>query len=92
LNSDPGVQDGVFKHWIDGKLIIDMNSVPWIGDGGDINAKWNSVGIGGNDYYKFNLDESASIMERERWFAIDDFLVLDDFPVKPLPPSQVLAE
>ena len=67
-----------------------MNKIPWIGEGGDINAKWNSLGIGGNDYYKFNLDDSSPLSERERWFAIDDFLVLDGVPFKSKPPTNLM--
>jgi hypothetical protein len=87
LNSAPGVQDGVLQHWFDNQLILNMTTVPWIGTGGSMDAKWNGFSIGGNDYTKFNLDPNADISLRERWYAIDNILVLDLPPNAPFPPS-----
>ncbi len=80
LNSAPGVQDGILRHWFDGKLIISMPKVPWIGTGGNMNAKWNSISFGGNDFYRFNLDKNAPLSERERWYAIDDVVISSKLP------------
>tara|TARA_R110002072_G_scaffold218265_1_gene375979 strand:+ start:7497 stop:8582 length:1086 start_codon:yes stop_codon:yes gene_type:complete len=78
LNSASGVQDGEFKHWINGQKIIDMNQIPWIGVEGDMNAKWNMFAIGGNDRFHFDLEGVPS--QRERWYAIDNIEVYDDLP------------
>ena len=72
LNSAPGVVDGILKHWLDGELIADM-TMPWIGIGGDISAKWNTFSIGGNDRFHFNLKDEPK--NRERWYAIDNIEV-----------------
>ena len=90
LNSAAGVNDGVLKHWFDGHLIIDMNEIPWIGNGGDMNAKWNSISFGGNDYFYFDLD--GEISERERWYAIDDIYIYDKVPFSPNSPSFLSVE
>jgi hypothetical protein len=85
LNSGPGEQDGVLKHWFDGKLILEMNHIPWIGTNGDADAKWNSFAIGGNAHFHFNLNQNDPLTSRERWYAIDNVLVLDAEPKKPKP-------
>jgi len=51
LNSAPGAQDGILKAWLDGEPIVDMDGIPWIGNNGDMNAKWNNVTFGGNGLY-----------------------------------------
>ena len=90
LNSAPGVQDGVFKLWINDRPIVSMVQIPWIGINGDIDAKWNSVAFGGNEAFLFNIDAAAPISERERWAAIDNILVLDEIPGDPLPPTSLV--
>jgi len=96
LNSAEGVADGVFRHWIDGELIIDMDKIAWIGDGGNMNAKWNTISIGGNDRYHFNL--TGEPKDRERWYSIDNLEVHDSIPVVsvpyalPKPPSNVRVQ
>lgn len=80
LNSSPGVQDGKLKYWLDDELVVDMSQVPWIGTNGDINAKWNSFMIGGNNYFKFDLVSDP--VDRERWYAIDNIRVLSDIPAE----------
>ena len=86
LNSAKGVQDGVIMQWMDDKLIVELRKIPWIGNSGDINAKWNSVSFGGNAHFHFNLDENASKDSRERWYAIDDIKIYDAIPNAPKPP------
>lgn len=78
LNSAPGVQDGVMRYWLDGQPTIDMNQIPWIGNGGDMNAKWNSFSIGGNNFYKFDLVGEPA--DRERWYAIDNIELWNTLP------------
>ena len=93
LNSSPGVKDGILKVWIDGNIITDMTSIPWIGNNGDINAKWNSVSFGGNDRYHFQDSSSSSwAANKERWYAIDEITIMDDLPVRPNPPSNVYLQ
>lgn len=90
LNTSPGTNDGIFKFWLNGIEIVDMDKIAWIGSDGDITAKWNTVGIGGNDRYHFNLDVNAEVSDRERWYAIDNFLVLDSLPTAPKSPTNLL--
>lgn len=78
LNSSAGVQDGIFQYWLDGEKMVSMLKVPWIGEGGDINATWNSLSFGGNDKYHFK--EDGLLSERERWYAIDDIEVYNILP------------
>ncbi len=79
-NTYPGNQDGQLKFWLDDQLLIDMNQIPWIGPNGSMDAKWNSVGFGGNSIFNFNPNENAPISEHERWFAIDDIVIADSIP------------
>lgn len=78
LNSQPGVQDGVFRQWLDGQKMVDMVRIAWIGTSGDINAKWNSIALGGNDLFHFDLTGAPA--DRERWYAIDDVEVYNALP------------
>ena len=78
LNSAPGATDGVLQHWLDGEPLIDMRQVPWIGSDGDIDARWNSISIGGNDRFHFDLTSAPAL--RERWYSIDELTVARDRP------------
>lgn len=80
LNSDLGIQDGVFQFWLDGQKIVSMKQIAWIGLGGSMSAKWNSVSFGGNDSYHFNTDDKAPYSDRERWYAFDDIKVYNKLP------------
>lgn len=80
LNSAPGIQDGVFKHWIDGELVVNMLQMPWIGAAGSINAKFNIVALGGNDRYHFDL--VGAPVDRERWYSIDNLVIMSALPVE----------
>lgn len=79
-NSAPGVTDGTLKVWLDDNLIINMNEIAWIGNNGDMDSKWNNVTFGGMEKFHFNLDETAPISDRERWYSIDDIIILDHVP------------
>lgn len=81
-NSAPGAADGAFRVWMDDQPLMDTEYFPWIGAGGEQDAHWNVVAVGGNDFYRFNLDENAPISERERWYAIDDIVVLSRLPAR----------
>ena len=80
LNSAAGVQDGILRYWLDGEPMIDFTGIPWIGTNGDINAKWNSFSIGGNNFYKFDLVGTPA--DRERWYAIDDIELRNGLPAE----------
>ena len=92
LNSSPGTKDGQLKFWLDDVPLINMNEIAWIASGGDMNARWNSIGLGGNDFYRFNLDAGAPISERERWYAIDNIQIFDELPFRPSPPSKITVQ
>jgi len=90
-NSSQGALDGVFKFWLDGRLLVDMKKVPWIGNQGNMNAKWNNVSFGGNGKYSW-ASEGGFSPAKERWVAFDNILVLDEYPVKPNPPTSTSAD
>lgn len=92
LNSNPSVQDGVLKVWLDGQPIIDMNGIPWIGSNGNMNAKWNNVAFGGNGFYFWDTSTSDFNPSKERWVAFDDILIMNSMPNRPNPPSDVTVK
>jgi hypothetical protein len=92
LNSSPGAQDGIFQHWLDDQLIVEMKQIPWISSGNNMDAKWNGVAFGGNDHFHFNIDEDASKSDRERWYSIDNIKIFDKIPTVPNPPKSLLIE
>jgi len=74
MNSSPGVQDGVFRQWINDNLVIESDKVKWVGENPENKmVKWNVVAIGGNDYW-INGGYSNS-EQREEWYAIDDIVI-----------------
>ncbi|HAM35669.1 MAG TPA: hypothetical protein DEB40_07885 [Elusimicrobia bacterium] len=76
LNSAPGVSDGIYQYWYDGYLLADLSNVQWIGAGGNINAGWNWVALGGNAFNNYmNITDSAYQPGAEQWYAIDDVIV-----------------
>lgn len=80
MNSAPGVQDGVFRQWVDDELILETTQIKWVGENSENKmVKWNAIAIGGNDYWingGYTNDQ-----QREEWYAIDDLLVSTDIPV-----------
>ncbi len=80
LNSAPTVNDGILRVRIDGRDIIDMSEIPWIGANGSMDARWNSVSFGGNGRYLWNTRSGDPVSDRERWVAIDDILIRDSLP------------
>ena len=90
LNSAPGVYDGVAMQWIDDKRTFVNKTIAWIQPGYPM-AKWNSVLIGGNDYFSARPNEE----HYQEWWAIDDLVVRDDIPAylkldQPSPPRPPL--
>ncbi|MDO6824574.1 hypothetical protein [Marinobacter sp. 1_MG-2023] len=93
MNSAPGAADGELMQWIDNKRILHATSIPWVREGFDM-VKWNTIGIGGNDYFQAYHND----LRYEEWYAIDDVLVLDGIPEEllghksnaPNPPEGVL--
>lgn len=77
INSAPGVQDGVFRQWIDDELIVESNQIEWVGENSENKmVKWNAIAIGGNDYWVnggYSNDQ-----QREEWYAIDDLVISTD--------------
>lgn len=94
LNSSPSTQDGLFKFWLNGELLIDMNGIPWIGNNGRMNAKWNSVSFGGNGRHYWDTSNTPFNTSKERWVAFDDIIVRNSLPnqlSKPKSPSGITA-
>ncbi len=74
MNSAPGVQDGVFRQWIDDNLIMESDQIRWVDENSGNNmVEWNAVAIGGNDYW-INGGYSNN-EQREEWYAIDDVVI-----------------
>tara|TARA_R110000823_G_scaffold24467_6_gene72736 strand:+ start:4558 stop:5751 length:1194 start_codon:yes stop_codon:yes gene_type:complete len=78
MNSAPGVEDGVYKQWINDEQTFVSTKIPWIrpSDTEDENAKWNLVAIGGNDFFQIYPNEDR----HEEWYAIDDLVIRTDVP------------
>ncbi|MEQ5814957.1 hypothetical protein J3362_05540 [Marinobacter sp. NFXS11] len=78
MNSSPGAKDGIMRQWINGEQVFNVTSIPWIrgSTSEDVNAKWNLVAIGGNDFFQ-TYDNSE---RREEWYSIDDFVIRSDIP------------
>lgn len=90
LNSAPGIQDGVYKFWLNGEPILHMNGIAWIGDNGDMNAKWNAIGLGGNGYYHWDTSDTPFNTSKERWVAFDEIVIRNTMPgSRPKPPSLI---
>jgi len=78
MNSRPDANDGVFRQWLNDKQIFNLETIPWVRsvDGREVQAKWNLVAIGGNDFFQIYENE----MRYEEWYAIDDLVVRSDVP------------
>lgn len=75
MNSAPGVYDGVLMQWIDDNRIFTNKTVAWIQPGYPM-VKWNSVLIGGNDFFSARPNEERY----QEWWAIDDLVIRHDIP------------
>jgi hypothetical protein len=97
MNSAPGVPDGWFLQWIDGKRILNIRDIMWVPsvEPGQSMPKWNFFSIGGNDYFK----SYSEAEKRQEWYSIDDLVVRTDIPdnmgseiAKPQPPVDLRVE
>tara|TARA_R110001592_G_scaffold71792_1_gene219227 strand:- start:7471 stop:8694 length:1224 start_codon:yes stop_codon:yes gene_type:complete len=75
MNSAPGKYDGVYKQWIDDKLIVDFDTMQWVAAGNPM-VGWNVVALGGND----NFNKYPNDQRVEEWWAIDDLKVSTEIP------------
>jgi len=75
INSAPGIYDGVLMQWIDDNRIFTNNTIAWIQPGYPM-VKWNSVLIGGNDFFSARPNDE----HYQEWYAIDDLVVRNDIP------------
>ncbi len=80
LNTGVGIADGKLRVWLDGQVISGQDNVPWIQEGGDMNAKWNFIGLGGNDFYHWDIVDNNFNTSKERWYSFDDLEVYDGLP------------
>ena len=77
MNSSPGKADGKIRQWLDGELIFKNDSVVWVDQNPEGKmVKWNSVAIGGNDFFQ----EYPNSERHEEWYSIDDVLIASDIP------------
>lgn len=90
LNSAPGIDDGVFKQWINDEQFYFDDSITWIPESAEEEQMlgWNYLAIGGNDYFQ-PVDNEERF---EDWYAIDDLRVYSGIPNTPMPPSGFLME
>lgn len=76
LNSAPGISDGWYEIIYDGALVKSVKTIPFILDGGDINAGWNLISIGGNTFNNYmQITDHIFRAGAEQWYAIDDVVV-----------------
>lgn len=81
LNTSIGVQDGVVEFWMDGVQQLSKTNMDWIRTGGDINAGWNVIAIGGNAFNNYaGITNTTYAAGAEQWYAIDD-VVISDSPI-----------
>ncbi len=77
MNTDFDKNDGVLIQWINGRRVFNNHSIRWYKENSkNVKPKWNSVGIGGNDYFHSYARED----EREEWYAIDNIKIYDGIP------------
>lgn len=89
MNSAAGAEDGLLMRWVDDKRVTNLTNIPWV-RAGETYVLWNTVGIGGNDYFlshsqKFTFNGSQTDVAVTFSFT-DSLHVLD------LTSNQVLAE
>jgi hypothetical protein len=77
MNSAPGITDGVYRQWIGGERIVNLENIPWVMENSENKmVKWNYFAIGGNDYFQPYPNEQ----QFEDWYAIDDLVVRSSMP------------
>lgn len=85
MNSAPGVQDGIFRQWLNDLQVMNITGIPWIRPSAteNENAKWNLVEIGGNTYCEV-ADPAYEVADRrQEWYAIDDLKIYSSIPSGP---------
>jgi hypothetical protein len=77
MNSEPGVDDGIFRQWLNDVQIRNETNRVWNGTNVEnINPGWNAVSIGGNqNFYPF-----PDADQYEDWYAIDNLMVSSIIP------------
>lgn len=83
MNTALDAKDGVVEFWMDGLRQLSKINMDWLRAGGDVNAGWNVVAIGGNSFNQF----SNASNKAEQWYAIDDFVV----STTPIPADYVIG-
>lgn len=86
MNSAPDVADGVLIQWLNGRRLLTLENVPFIGSERHANTPepiaesgmvgWNMIGLGGNDFFHSWPKESM----REEWIAMDNLRIYDGLP------------
>ena len=71
MNSAPGAMDGVIQQWINGQLAFENTQVPWQGTNSPGDRLWNTIHLGGNDYFEAYPNSE----QKTEWMAIDDLRI-----------------
>jgi len=91
MNTEIGKADGELIQWINDEIIFQNKNIPWVRENSENKmVKWNTVGIGGNDFFRTYANED----QHEEWYAIDDVVIRTDIPPAekaPNPPSDFLV-
>lgn len=89
MNSAPGVEDGVLRHWVDNVQVENSTNIVWVGENPDNEmVGWNYFSIGGNDYFQPRPNSERF----EDWYSIDDILVISGLPNSPAAPISINVE
>lgn len=77
MNSNLDVKDGIVQFWFDDVLQLDKIDMDWLRSGGDSQAGWNVIAIGGNAFNNYKQINSpyTFVSGAEQWYAIDDVVV-----------------
>lgn len=86
MNSAPGAYDGTLIQWLDGRKVMEINTIAWVTEGRNM-VKWTTFGIGGNDSFKKYPNE----LRHEEWYAIDDVMASTQIPDHLLSESESIA-
>lgn len=68
MNSAPNVADGIFRQYIDDRLITDSEAVRWVGATSESMPGWNAFALGGNDSWTGGQWSAAD--QREEFYEI----------------------
>jgi len=88
LNTAIDVKDGIMELWVDNVRQLNKTDMDWIRTGGNINAGWNVIAIGGNAFNNYmHITNTTYQAGAEQWYAIDDVVV----STTPIPSGYVIA-